>query len=198
MPDAKTENSLVGLNQHKIDRLGIGAEVRELKLSGLSTKEIANKLNKTYELTGVNKLNNMTVWRWCKKNNIDEEAPLTKEEAVNVYLETCSMLKDVNDGLELVRYEIDSYRAGINDDNSCASSIKDLALTLEKLLARKQALVTSVRVTQEKIFSYKKITEGLNTIIQMVKDEDLGLYARIRGKIRENKMLNETFRKIKE
>ena len=186
-------------SQSRIDRLGLGAEVKELRAKNKSQRAIAQELNEKYNLTGtVNEIKTMTINRYIKKYNLDEIECFDGNYAINVYEQECEMLKSVNIIIATLEMEIADYTEKLNAGERPTGNIKDLVMAVERLYARKQALIGSIKNTQEKIYTFTAVQSIVSKIMDAVKIKNIDLYMEIKNEIINDPMMQECFRKIKD
>ena len=199
-PVPNGSNPLQGNSQiNKVDFHGFGDIVRKLRAAGGTHISIAEELNTTLLVNNSIKLSSSGVWRWMRDNITEDDDYRTDNSAINIYLEESQMLKSVSKQVEIIESAIDAVNRGIKKDVDILSvtrQLKELALTYEKLLSNKQRLVTSIGVTQEKIYSFINYDTIINIIMDMVKQKDTLLHAEIVEEISKNPVLKECCRKI--
>jgi len=199
VPDGS--NKLQGIPISKIDLLDLGHIVRKLRKAKVSYIDIAAELNEKY--SGDTYISTMSVNRWCRKYiQEDDNCDLRQSEdhAVNVYRQECEMLETISEQIENIKIYIDQFNTEIKkgtDVTSIAPKVKDMLFLLDKLMARKSAILANIGNMQEKVYNYMNMTEINDIILGMVKEQDLVLYANIVERIQSNPVLAELYRKIK-
>lgn len=184
---------------NKIDRLGIGSDIIDLYSRNKSQKEIVRIINEKYKLTGsVNQINQMNVSRYIRKHNISDTETYEENHAINVYEQECEMLKSVNMIAETIELELDNYRDELKMGKNASNLkyVKDLVLAVEKLYARKLALIGSIKNTQEKIYGFAAAQAIVSKIMNIIQEKNIELFADIKAEIASDPMMQECFRKI--
>ena len=188
--------------QNKIDFHNLGYLVKKLRNAGGTHISIAEEINTTILKDNNIKVSSSGVWRWMKENIPDDETDLrTNNDAINIYLEECDMLKSVSKQVDPFESTIDVLNRGLKKNEDILSvtrQLKELMLTYEKILSNKQRLVNSIGLTQEKIYSYINYSTIINMVMDKVKSRDLTLYADIVEDIKSDAMLAECYRKIQQ
>jgi hypothetical protein len=197
-------NALQGMTVSKIDFYNLSDVVRKLRDANVSYIDIAKEINENHLPLDAPKVSTMSVHRWIKRN-MDEDSikdlRYKEEQAINIYKEECEILTLVNEQIQTLEILMDGFKNMVktnSDVKIVSKDIKELMFSMEKMIARKGQLLVSLKATQSQIYNYANMTEIVNIILDMVKESNLVLYAEITEKIRENVMLSELFRKIKD
>lgn len=201
---SKDLNSLQGLNMSKIDFYNLGHIVQKLREStdNISLIDIANELNTKHLPEGAPKISTMAVQRWCKSNLSEDSVRdlRTKEQyAINTYHQEIDLMQTIDNQISNLEIFLDALNKEIkkgSDVKVGGKEVREMMFALEKMIARKSALLTSVKATQDKIFTFVNFQEIINRIMGKIKEKDLVLYAEIVESIKEDLMLQEFYRKI--
>ena len=195
VPKSVTDNPLHGSGVNKVVQLGLSEKAIEMRQAGLSLSEITQTLNEKYLSDSEYKLSTMGVQRFLAKV---AEIPKTDnrlkpEENINIYNEY-KMLYDITiDSLEAVQMSIESMKK-----DKDYKGIRENSLLCEKLTARCQNLLQSMSDCQSKVYSYINMNRIVQITLDIIKEEDPEMYARVINRIKENIELAELMKKIKE
>jgi hypothetical protein len=199
VPDGS--NPLQGLAQSKIDFYNLGHIVKKLRNTpGVSLIDITNELNEKY-LPEDAKISVMAVSRYCNKHVKDDiDLRCSEEMAINIYGEEVDMLNIITEEIETIQIYLNQFKSEVkkgSDVTLVAGKVKDLLFLLDKLIARKGAILANIGNTQEKIYNYVNMNNIITIVLDEVKNKDLTLYADIVEKIKSNPMLIEMYKKIR-
>lgn len=199
--NTKETNPFQGISISPIDQYGLGDVVKKLRSTpDVKMDAIVAELNDKYLVGDMPKTSISALYRWCAKNGVNDiDGRFREDFAVNVYQQNKEMLEDVNDQLNTLKAYLETINSKIKnreDITNSAKEMKDMLLISEKLMARKQSLLNSIAVMQEKVYSYNSMTEILGIITDMVRERDLTLYADIQEEFRKNPILLEAYKKI--
>lgn len=183
----------------KIDQYGLGAVVRALRGEGVSFDKIAKKINESYLKGDCTKTSKMAVHRWCDANNVRPNEQQTDNATINIYHQECSLLEALDQALGLVVVSVDDFRERMdNGEKLNATEVKQVIDSLTSLARQKQSLINSIEITQEKIYNFMAVIDFANIVTEKIKKKDLLLYTEVMETIKENPMLVEALRRIKQ
>lgn len=182
-----------------IDKLNLGATVRELRSQGLSYLNVAKRLNGLPELQG-RPLRAMTVQRWCKNNIVQELDVEKKDEILNLYNENRRLLESVESHIEM----IDVFREDLTTKIEQTDNVQELYDDLMKLYkdtdrfyARKQLILQQMGQLQDKVYNLQTLSDIIQEILAIVERKDETVYKEIIEEMRNNRILLSAYEKVK-
>jgi hypothetical protein len=191
-------NKLQGCIVPTVEIFGLEAVVRKMKKRprNYGDMAIADEINNTILKDSEEKISHMAIWRWWKKHKDDEDPD---EDIVNIYGAHLSSLKSITKQLEILEMYVDNLNSSVSNVDEVikvSKEVSELMKTYDKLSMRKQTLLGTIGEIQEKVYDYMKANEVVTLTLQAVMDEDVAMYARIMGKLRENREYMELIKKI--
>jgi hypothetical protein len=190
--NTSAKSPLAGLAVNRVDLYGLQEVVRRCREEyHWGSMKIKKYIEDNNLLPEGKDIANMSIYRWYKKNVDQQEDDTTTDFAVDTAAQERSMLRAINDSIDTITECLDN----ISDTNN-VKDIKDLVLAQEKLIARKQCLNATIGTTQEKIYTYDRFAEIVNTMLDVSKSFGIDLYAAIKARIEADPMLAEGFRRI--
>lgn len=194
-------NALQGLPIAKIDFYNLGGVVRKLVNAGNKAPFIHKELNENHLPEDAPKISLMAVYRWIESNIGDDyvDGRLSEEHAINTYNEEVKMLRTIDKQIAILEMLTDELGDSLSKSSDLKGDInksKEIAFSLQKMIATKQALIVSIKHTQEMIFTFANFQEIIRIIMETVKEQDAVLHADIVEKIKSNVVLQEFYRKI--
>jgi hypothetical protein len=185
---------------HDVVRLGLQNAViwRKRRPRGYGAMTIADEINeKELKDSGVT-ISHMAVNRWWKDVYLKEHSD--KEDIVNIYGSSVSLLNSMDKQLEVLENFIDNVNSEINtvdDIVALSKTHKELSTTFKDLSQRKQALLSQISLIQEKVYGFINVQRFSEIVMDTVAEQcDTKVYDAVVDKLRENKEYQELLRRI--
>jgi hypothetical protein len=193
-------NPLQGQNTSRIIQLGLQDIAIQLREANMSIAEITDHLNEKYLVESPQKVNLMTVQRFLKKhmpqeNNRDQR--VNEDFSTNVYGELHEMLDTSNEQIELLEILSEEFKKNKKNLLDYRKDIQNNTTQIEKMLCRKQAILVQIAQIQEKVYSMQAANEIIRIALDIIKEHDKELYAKVIEEIKANPLLIAAYQRMK-
>lgn len=184
----------------EVDRLNLQNAVirRKRRSHGYGAMTIANEINND-ELkdTGLT-ISHMAVNRWW--NDVYLKENRDKEEMVNVYGSTISLLESMDRQLEVLDSFIENVNAevsSVDDIVAISKTHAELSRTFKDLSQRKLAVLGQIFAVQKSVYGFMNVQRMSEITLDTVAEEcGSKVYDAVLWKLKENKEYQELLRKI--
>lgn len=168
-------------------------KIKEWRLAGYSYRATTKKIEEEY---GV-KINFSTLYQFCVKHGLDGDMSGEREKAINSYNELIDSLKIVNKGIAVTQAALEETENSLNNGEFDAKSYSSVFNTLDKLLARRESLISAITHYQGLIYKYSKIDQFMSRIQEIIIDHGgLTLWNTIYKSVQDDFILRELLKEI--
>ena len=120
-----------------------------------------------------------------------------REKAINGYNELIDSLKIVNKGIAVTQAALEETENSLNNGEFDAKSYSSVFNTLDKLLARRESLISAITHYQGLIYKYSKIDQFMSRIQEIIIDHGgLTLWNTIYKSVQSDFILRELLKEI--